>query len=553
MQFNDVERASVQGRGTRIARVLCSEAGRLFYPAALAFAFSLISGRHGALAADENSVSTIRLHAAEPITVAPPALLYAIDDHAIPLTRGLTLEMSRPEKHVQNPIVRRGRAGSLDDHRAEGSAVLYHDGKWRMWYLAWPASGMPRVAYAASDDGLRWSKPRLDLVEWNGSKHNNLLAAEPGLATIAILHDADAPQERRYVMVGEDARRWQGSGAWDLRSRRSATRIDVSPDGLRWRTISTDATIGQQNETLTIYRFKGQYHLGGHQISPLLRLPLQHYDLGGYLGPRAMVVWRSPRLDRWPPENCKAFFKPQQSSSPHVKQWDREEVHLGATVTSMNNVCLGIYGQWHHPTNPGAPEYHAKSVSADLGLLVSNDGLHFREPAPGYHFLERDQERAWETTDGKLSPDNLMLLQGSLVNTPTRTHVYYSASTAGGNTELVHGNIGLATLPRDRFGCLRLCPGTPDGQLLTCPIELNFPCSLYVNAEIPSGSEIRLSLTEQHGLDELAGFSGDKAAVLRRSGLDLPVKWQTVLPRARRFCIRADLRGQAKLFALTLR
>ena len=76
---------------------------------------------------------------------------------------------------------------------------------------------------------------------------------------------------------------------------------------------------------------------------------MQEHALGGYLGPRTFVVWRSPRLDRWPVEYTRAFYKPMRSSSPERAEWDREEVHLGAAVTPMGGVCLGIYGQWHHP------------------------------------------------------------------------------------------------------------------------------------------------------------------------------------------------------------
>lgn len=68
----------------------------------------------------------------------------------------------------------------------EGSGTGYHtvfqDGRlYRMYYKAWhldPYGKTPRpvrIAYAESTDGIHWTKPDLGLVEFQGSRHNNLL------------------------------------------------------------------------------------------------------------------------------------------------------------------------------------------------------------------------------------------------------------------------------------------------------------------------------------------------------------------------------------------
>src|SRR5690348_6304374 len=49
--------------------------------------------------------------------------------------------------------------------------VLHWRGRFRMWYTCWTRDGnKPRVAYAESDDGVAWEKPRLGVREFNGSK-----------------------------------------------------------------------------------------------------------------------------------------------------------------------------------------------------------------------------------------------------------------------------------------------------------------------------------------------------------------------------------------------
>jgi hypothetical protein len=53
-----------------------------------------------------------------------------------------------------------------------------------------------------------------------------------------------------------------------------------------------------------------------------------------------------------------------------------DQVHLGVGAASFGNVCVGLYGLWHNAHFDKAFD----DISCDFGLLVSNDGVHFREP-----------------------------------------------------------------------------------------------------------------------------------------------------------------------------
>ncbi|MHB9108107.1 MAG: hypothetical protein ACYDCO_13700 [Armatimonadota bacterium] len=377
------------------------------------------------------------------LSINSPLTLFAFDDESIPGLCGVELQMRRPEKHPPNPVIPRGEEGQPGTHHTAFPAVLREGSRWRMWYSASDGTGADGtlIAYAESDNGLSWRKPDLGLVEYRGSRRNNLVDAQPGLNTVAVLYDPDAG---RYVMAGEDMRFWNQSEGWSLAGP-AMTRIDVSDDGFHWTPVLDCAgLIVPQHEASTLYKFNGQYHLGGHQISPLLHLPMQEHELGAYLGPRTFVVWRSPTLDRWPLEYTRAFFKPMRSSSPYRKGWDREEVHLGASVSPFGNVCLGIYGQWHHPVTGRADaeeideadgveggyqqggdiEYYGPAVSVDLGLIISNDGLHFREPAPGFTLITRDQELAWDRDFRDNTTANTILSHARLAGEHARAHLH---------------------------------------------------------------------------------------------------------------------------------
>ena len=88
-------------------------------------------------------------------------------------------------------------------------SVVREGGKFRMWYVAFDddagnkvASARWRPAYAESEDGVKWTKPNLGLVNFGGNKNNNLIRTDPanlGLINLKVLADPDEPNpERRY-------------------------------------------------------------------------------------------------------------------------------------------------------------------------------------------------------------------------------------------------------------------------------------------------------------------------------------------------------------------
>ena len=486
-------------------------------------------------------------------------VLFAFDDRSIEATRGVKLRMVRPDKHPSNPILERGKMGAPDAHRAIFPTVIHDNGAWRMWYVAVPGHGnyyKSLVGYAESDDGVTWRKPELGLTEFHRSQKNNLVKIVRGLSIVSVMVDDGAPPERRYVMAGADMSWWTG-GYLDSPS---TTRIDVSRDGLQWTPLRDEpGLIPQMNLTSTIYKFNGKYHVAAKQISPLLRIPMQTiYPTGNYgmMGPRTLVVWRSPRIDRWPLENIKNLtIKPMRSSSPYVRGWDREDVHF-VYVTPYRNVCLGVYGQMHHPPHPDEEGYDINVVSTDLGLVISNDGVHFREPAPGFTLVARDQELRWDRDyrDNR-DKDKILLIQGPMLNTDIRTHLYYAAGTPQGNVAQAKFNIGLATWPRDRFGYLSLIDERMSGQFVSCPLEYRCGMRLYVNADIPAGSSLQVYLLDEHGLDVLPGYSAATGGKVSESGLDVAVEWREkpFLPIGQRFKIRCELKGKTRVFAVYLR
>ena len=110
--------------------------------------------------------------------------------------------------------------------------ILRDRGVLRMWYQAWPrdwnGGNVDLVGYAESDDGLDWRKPRLGLVDYQGTD-NNLCRLNGHPPTVFI--DPDAPPSHRYRATVCTGAGHQGAGA-PVEAYGYYTAH--SPDGLSW-------------------------------------------------------------------------------------------------------------------------------------------------------------------------------------------------------------------------------------------------------------------------------------------------------------------------------
>lgn len=78
--------------------------------------------------------------------------------------------------------------------------ILLYEGRYRMWYLCMPRDDerASYVCYAESADGENWERPELGLVEFAGSKANNIVADRRDYGLESVFRDPVAPPETRY-------------------------------------------------------------------------------------------------------------------------------------------------------------------------------------------------------------------------------------------------------------------------------------------------------------------------------------------------------------------
>ncbi|MBM3891966.1 MAG: hypothetical protein FJ388_22865, partial [Verrucomicrobia bacterium] len=169
------------------------------------------------------------------------ATLFAFDSVAVPFSQNLRLEMRSPTRHPANPVLQRGQPGTPDAFGVQFyGSVIREGGRFRMWYVAFDddienkaASARWRAAYAEGRDGLHWTKPNLGLVEYRGSKNNNLILTDPaplGFVNLKVLADPDDPDPSRRYKIS--------THAYFRNSRRLGTLAPfVSADGLHWKMV----------------------------------------------------------------------------------------------------------------------------------------------------------------------------------------------------------------------------------------------------------------------------------------------------------------------------
>ncbi len=172
---------------------------------------------------------------ADPLDIGSRKQLF-IDSRFVTAGHGVELAMNPP---IKAGAVLAGSESWDNGFVSAYGTVLQDQGKYRMWYIAGPSIdtgdadyAVCRLCYAESDDALHWTKPNLGVMEWKGSKANNILL-ETSLESGSVFVDPRAAPDARYKLLTHLHQRSAhepngnapaGTGLY----------MYTSPDGLRW-------------------------------------------------------------------------------------------------------------------------------------------------------------------------------------------------------------------------------------------------------------------------------------------------------------------------------
>ena len=169
---------------------------------------------------------------ADPIQVGDHRQLF-IDRLFLEQATGIEIVVHPPRKSLEMTVKPEGawERGGIGPY----SSVLFDGTAYHMWYHAmddteWDTGHTNgSICYAVSKDGVQWSKPDVGLVEYSGSRSNNIVFGHGANGVILgqdggmVFLDPNAPAGQRFRMVCRFGP--EGSGM----------RVYSSGDGVHWK------------------------------------------------------------------------------------------------------------------------------------------------------------------------------------------------------------------------------------------------------------------------------------------------------------------------------
>ncbi len=483
-------------------------------------------------------------------------VLLPLDDVSIPWRENLKVTLVPPKRYAGNPIMKAGPVNGPDGYGAMlYGTVIKEQGKYRMWYLACPRTderipgeleAMPfyrPVAYAESVDGIHWTRPNLGLVDFRGSKANNLVLIEPSTEPYARAHDFVA------VILDEadpdPARRYKMAYIHDAHPEGPSTATAVSADGIRWKLVNTTSFTKGHFENTSLIRFHGMYYAAGQDHPPYDG----SLDDGSSAG-RVMKVFFSPDFRHWSSARALAFYRGDyRPAAIHAGQ----EMHMGAGLWNRGNVIIGLNGRWHGDSMKTPPNPTAKltvdllkGLKIDLGLLVSNDGIHYREPVRNFVAVAGGGEGKWDSEG--------VLQANAFANTATETYIWYSHWNTSNPSRLPSlpdplpadlalkaPAVGLLTIARDRFSYFSKLRAVSEerrpeynteleSSCLTRSLTLSVPSRLFLNLDDlkhdvnqKAAKDIAMQVALVDDAEKpLAGYTAE----IKETGLKVSIPWE---------------------------
>lgn len=495
------------------------------------------------------ALSAMLLPAAATSAEPKETVLFPFDDYSLPFSKGLILTLMPGKKsehspslgidpkHPGKPVLPIGKKGDPDFPRAYFcGTILKIDNEYRMWYSGFDGSKR-QVCYATSKDGVTWEKPKLGIVEYNGSKENNLTGIDGGEAMrgmiILVVHDPEDPDpERRFKMVREINPEMKPAA--------------VSADGINWKSLigGKDIIGGGNLEPSGLIKHNGAFYIYGHGG------PVPHpIQIRGYMRAqkRMMVTLMSYDFENWTTAGNVSFRRDDlpPRAIPNFEFHRGEQVHLGASVWNRGNVLLGFYGQYHNESND------RRACVVDIGLVVSSDGIHFKEPLPDFKIIpsfEEDDRAEQRLTQGQ-----------AFHNIGDRTYVYYGIWTEIDRNSPT--GVRVAMWPRDRLGYFAPVPEAQEAHCISSPIKVesdNAKISLNVTGLSDAG-KMTVEVLDERFVPIPGYTAADFIPTDGNSGLRMPIKWRggaTLGKLAQPIRLRVNWSGEnqekVRLFAVYL-
>ena len=453
-----------------------------------------------------------------------------------------------PARHENNPVIPNDNPWEL----AIGYCSVHRDpttGEYACWYQSYAGSRAQdptrrvTLCYATSKDGLTWTKPKLQLFDFNGDLDTNIVLVGNGGRSVnygaSVLFDPiDNNPDKRYKVAYWDFTKLGGQESPGLC-------VAFSADGIHWNKHSKAPLLqGAYGEPTQPPFSKESTHLpeGRPAISDVMDLmwdPVSEqyciYSKTWIDGPDGRRFWKRA-VARTTSKDFINWSQPQLILSPSNNE---DQQFHGVSVFFEGGLYLGLLQKLDLG---GFDQGGSGNMPAEL--IWSHDGLDWQRPFSETSFMQINQDKTafdagclWTSANPIRHGENIRLYYGAYPG----WHADLTASPTG---------IGLMTIPLNRW--IGLTPENQIGQATLKPVHLQKETEITINADASDG-EIRVELLDASGY-RVMGFTSDTATPLHGNGLVQKVRWKnhslgTISPGD--YHIRIHLK-EATLYGLTL-
>lgn len=371
----------------------------------------------------------------------------------------------------------------------------------RMWYH-FLGPGYSN-AYAESEDGIHWTKPNLGIIDFNGSKANNMFL------TVTQDPNENPPEKKRGQCHNPSVLPGPGGGdrkyaLFCFGADYDKVRAAFSPDALHWKFVPETAKTGLFESSDVVNFF----------FDPYKKRYVSTWK-GTTRRGRSVGVATSDDALHWEKPASVPIFAADDLDAPETQIY-------GMPVFPYEGMYIGMpwiyHARVHYPPEMLMTRAEAEARSTcqvDTQLAWSWDLTNWTRPPERAPFIARGAKGTYDS-------EMVFTAQAPIVM-GDKLYFYYGGFDTPHNARKLHGAVGVAMLRLDGFCSMRAGPQA--GWLITRRENMAEP-RLTINAVTCGDGLIRAEILDD-GDNVIPGFSAAECEPFRGDSVRHVLKWQT--------------------------